>query len=83
MTMKSTLLLLSTAVVIVAGTVPTSVPVQAQDWQAREAEILGLHQLCDRGDHRACVRFGIMIGESRERHDELRRRHPEFWWWER
>jgi hypothetical protein len=83
MTNKSKVLLLSTAVAIVAGVVPTSTPVQAQDWQAREAEIVGLHQLCDRGDRRACVRFGIMIGESRERHAEWRHRHPEFWWWER
>jgi len=50
---------------------------------AREAEMLGFHQLCDRGDRKACIRFGIMIGENRERHAEWRRLHPEFWWWER
>ena len=50
---------------------------------AREAELLGFHQLCDRGDRKACIRFGIMIGENRERHAEWRKLHPEWWWWER
>ncbi|MBS0240157.1 MAG: hypothetical protein JSS54_18445 [Proteobacteria bacterium] len=53
------------------------------DQEAREAEILGLHQLCDKGDRRACVHFGILLGENRERHEEWRKRHPEWWWWER
>ena len=39
-------------------------PVYAQN--AREAEIIGFHQLCDKGDRRACVRFGILIGENRD-----------------
>ena len=82
MTMKSTLLLLSTAAAVVAGAIPMSAPVRAQDFQAREAEILGLHQLCERGDRKACVRFGMLLGESREHHAEWRRRHAEFFWWE-
>ncbi len=45
--------------------------------------MIGFHQLCDKGDRRACVRFGILIGENRERRDEWRRAHPEWWWWER
>ena len=49
----------------------------------REAEMIGLHQLCERGDRRACVRFGILIGENRERHAEWRRLHADWWWWER
>jgi hypothetical protein len=40
-----------------------------------------LHHECDRGDRRACVQFGIMIGENRERHAEWQRSHPEWWWW--
>jgi len=64
--------------VVAAG---SSAVVKAQS--AREAELVGFHQLCDRGDRKACVRFGIMIGENRERHAEWRRAHPEFWWWER
>ena len=49
---------------------------------AREAEMIGFHQLCNKGDRKACVRFGIMIGENRERHVEWRRLHPDWWWWE-
>jgi hypothetical protein len=64
--------------VIAAG---SSAVVRAQS--AREAEMIGFHQLCDRGDRKACIRFGIMIGENRERHAEWRRAHPEFWWWVR
>ena len=63
------------------GTLPSITPAQAQS--AAEAEIVGFHQLCDKGDRRACVRFGILIGEARERHAEWRRTHPEWWWWER
>jgi hypothetical protein len=29
------------------------------------------------------IRFGIMIGENRERHVEWRKSRPEFWWYER
>ena len=48
-----------------------------------EAEMIGFHQLCDRGDKRACIRFGILIGENRQRHADWRRLHPDWWWWER
>jgi hypothetical protein len=63
-----------------AGTIPATA-VRAQN--AREAELIGFHQLCEKGDRRACVRFGIIIGESRERHAEWRRLHREWFWWER
>ena len=56
-------------------------PVQAQD--PREAEMIGFHQMCERGDRRACVRFGIMLGENRARHAEWCRLHANWWWWER
>jgi hypothetical protein len=36
----------------------------------READIIGFHQLCEKGDRKACVRFGILIGENRECHFE-------------
>ena len=44
-----------------------SVAVQAADWTAREAELVGLHQLCDKGDRKACVRFAMLLGEAKER----------------
>jgi hypothetical protein len=70
----------TTALIGIAAFALTTTP-RAQS--AREAELVGFHQLCDRGDRKACIRFGIMIGENRERHAEWRRLHPEFWWWER
>jgi hypothetical protein len=48
-----------------------------------EAEVIGLHQLCNQGDRRACVRFGILIGENRQRHADWRRVHADWFWWER
>lgn len=55
-------------------------PAHAQS--VREAEIVGFHQLCNKGDRTACVRFGILIGENRERSVEWHRLHPDWWWWE-
>jgi hypothetical protein len=45
--------------------------------------LVGFHALCDKGDREACVRFGMMLGEMRERHAEWRRLHREFFFWER
>jgi len=49
---------------------------------ANEAEMIGLRQLCDRGDRQACIRFGYMLGAARERQVEWRRLHPDWWTWE-
>ncbi len=49
---------------------------------AHEAEIIGFHALCDKGDRKACVRFGMMIEHDRDMHAEWRRTHPEWFWWE-
>jgi hypothetical protein len=56
-------------------------PVEAQGF--REAEMVGFHQMCERGDRKACIRFGIMLGENRAHHHEWRRHHADWWWWER
>jgi hypothetical protein len=48
-----------------------------------EAEMLGFHQLCDKGDRKACVRFGILIGKNEQRHADWRKAHAEWFWWER
>ena len=74
MYVKSTLI--SVAIIISGATVLGSVPVQAQDRVSSEGQ--RLHRLCDGGDKRACVRFGMMFNENRARHDEWRRSHPEF-----
>ena len=55
----------------------------AQAQSAHQAEIIGFHQLCEKGDRRACIRFGMMIEHDRDMHAEWRRTHPEFFWWER
>ena len=75
---------LFTAAVVTAaavGTLSFNAPARAQ--HARDAEMIGFHQLCERGDRRACIRFGIMLGENRAHHAEWRRLHPEWWAWER
>jgi hypothetical protein len=56
-------------------------PAHAQN--AAEAEIIGFHQLCEKGDRKACVRFGILIGRNEQRHADWRRAHAEWFWWER
>ncbi len=58
-----------------------NMPARAQS--NAEAEIIGFHQLCDKGDRRACVRFGILLGRNEQRHADWRRAHAEWFWWER
>jgi hypothetical protein len=41
-----------------------------------------LHKACEEGDRRACVHFGMIVGENKEHREEWRRQHPElFSWW--
>ena len=40
-------------------------PAHAQG--AMEAKITGFHQLCEKGDRKACLRFGIVIGRNEQR----------------
>jgi hypothetical protein len=56
-------------------------PAHAQD--AMEAEMIGYHQLCQKGDRKACIRFGILIGRNEQRHADWHRAHADWWWWER
>jgi hypothetical protein len=42
-----------------------------------------LRRACEDGDRRACIRFGIIIGENRERRAQWRRENPDLFWWER
>jgi hypothetical protein len=70
------------AVLVLAGATLSSATARAEDWKAREAELLGLHQLCNKGDRKACVRFGMMLGEAKERHADWRKVHADWWWWE-
>jgi hypothetical protein len=53
----------------------------AQD--AREAQMLGYHQLCQQGDRKACIRFGMMLQQNKDHMNAWRRSHPDWFWWER
>lgn len=53
----------------------------AQD--AREAQMLGYHQLCQQGDRKACIRFGMMLQQNKDRMNEWRHSHPDWFWFER
>lgn len=66
-----------------AASAMAAVPTTARAQSNVEAEIIGFHQLCDKGDRRACVRFGILIGQNQQRHADWRRAHADWWWWER
>jgi hypothetical protein len=82
--MSSKALLIASAIAgIIVGTIPSSVAVRAQGAFAREAEMVGFHLLCDKGDRKACIQFGIMVGQNQERHAEWRRTHREWFWWEK
>jgi hypothetical protein len=81
MLLKSIMTTSAAALAIVAASaIATPVPARAQS--DVQAELLGFHQLCDRGDRKACVRFGMILGRQQERHAEWRRLHPEWFWWE-
>ncbi len=74
--------LLATGITVaMLGMVGMSAPARAQG--GVEAEMIGFHQLCEKGDRRACVRFGILIGENKQRHADWRRLHADWWWWEK
>ena len=80
MTLRS---LIAAAVIAtgISGTAElVATPAHAQD--AVEAEMIGYHQLCQKGDRKACIRFGILIGRNEQRHADWRRAHADWWWWE-
>ena len=41
-----------------------------------------LHGACDAGNRSACIRFGVLIGQHRERVAQWRRSHPDFFSYE-
>jgi hypothetical protein len=70
------------AIVIGISSMTTMVATPAHAQGAGEAEIIGFHQLCQQGDRKACVRFGILLGRNEQRHADWRRAHADWWWWE-
>ena len=81
MILKPLMAAVAIAVGISATTAVVTTPAHAQN--NVEAEMLGYHQLCDKGDRKACVRFGILLGKNEQRHADWRRAHAEWSWWER
>jgi hypothetical protein len=75
--MLKNMLLIATSTAIVLGTGTTA---YAQD--SREAQMLGFHQLCQQGDKKACIRFGMMLQQNKDHMDAWRHRHPDWFWWE-
>jgi hypothetical protein len=45
-------------------------------------QLARLHDGCDNGSRRACIQFGIMIGQHREREAQWRRSHPDYFQWD-
>jgi hypothetical protein len=80
--MRRNVMFAATGLAAMLGAV-SALPTSARAQSNVEAEIIGFHQLCDKGDRRACVRFGILIGENHQRHADWRRAHGDWWWWER
>lgn len=81
MILKPLMAAVAIAVGISATAAVVTTPAHAQN--NVEAEMLGYHQLCDKGDRKACVRFGILLGKNEQRHADWRRAHAEWFWWER
>jgi hypothetical protein len=61
--------------------------IRRDDFRERQDEIreamFRLREECERGDRRACVRFGMILGRNQDREAEWRRERPEYFWWER
>jgi hypothetical protein len=80
MILKPLIAAMAIAVGISATTALVATPAHVQNV---EAEIIGFHQLCEKGDRKACIRFGILIGRNEQRGADWRRAHTEWFWWER
>lgn len=52
-------------------------------FEALRARMFELRTACQAGDRRACIQFGIIIGENRERRAQWRQQNPDMFWWER
>jgi hypothetical protein len=81
--MRSKALLITSAIAgVIMSTTLSSIPARAQ--LDREAELVGLRALCFAGNNKeACVKFGEILGENKQRHADWRRAHADWFWWER
>jgi hypothetical protein len=44
--------------------------------------MIGMHQLCDHGDRKACIKFGMLIQQNHARMEAWHHSHPEWFWFE-
>ena len=76
-------LMAAVAMIVAASAMSVINPSSAHAQNNAEAEMIGFHELCNKGDRRACVRFGILIGQNQQRHADWRRAHADWFWWEK
>jgi hypothetical protein len=61
-----------------------AMPAAAQQKVSPEQALTQLHGLCERDYKPACIKFGLIVGKLPPRVErDLRRAHPDWWWWER
>ena len=73
-------LVIGAAVLLLAGLV--LLPGAAQAQRRWGPELQRLHSLCDQGYKPACIRFGYILGANQGRHQQWRRDHPNWFWWQ-
>ena len=71
MIFKPLMAAMAIAIGISATTAMVETPAHAQN--NVEAEMIGFHQLCEKGDRKACIHFGILIGRNEQRGANWRR----------
>jgi hypothetical protein len=87
MRLQSIAVITSTILILVASAFAAAGPTLAQGRDRdrdgdRGDELARLHRRCTDGDRRACVYFGFIIGEARDRRDQWRTSNPDWFWWE-
>ena len=62
--------------------VPVRRPLPVVDEDPSFRKAMRLRRACDDGSRQACIRFGIIIGQNREREAEWRREEPDMFAWD-
>jgi hypothetical protein len=62
---------------------PQPVYVEPASGDRDYGRISRLRAMCDDGSRKACIRFGMILGQNREREAQWRRSRPDFYNWER
>ena len=62
--------------------VPVRRPLPVVDEDPSFRKATRLRRACDDGSRQACIRFGIIIGQNREREAQWRREEPDMFAWD-